>query len=184
MNFETLGFVISFVLMYGVLLWFVISHKGWIKTKVMLVLMMTFMTVVNWQSIDSMLGWATTKKLPPKFEVLWVTIKEPSKKDAHDKGGIFLTLKYIDKDDSFSLFNKTDKDEPRLFVVPYSRKKHEQGLKIIGKLNKGERVFGTNKKPGGKGKKGMGNGLYQYKIEGDQMFYDAPPPKKPEKRRQ
>jgi hypothetical protein len=190
MTIETLGFVISFVVTYTLLGWFIIGSKGKWLIKACFSAAVVLLTLLNWNSIENMMGWSTTAPLPEKFEVLWIHVKEPSKKP-QTEGGIFVMLRYMSEYESgFSLFDKKDSQEPRLFKVKYTKEKHEQAMGIIGKLKKGERVFGSNEKGKGKGKNGKGdkegNGDepgWNYEIEGEQLFYILPPPKLPQKNR-
>ena len=154
MSIETLGFIVSFVFVTAILLWFVIGSRGKWFIKAIAIASLCLLSYLNWNSINGMLGWATNDSLPNKFEVLWVTVKEPNKQ-ARTEGGIFVLLRNINKEESdgISLYNKDDKQEPRLYKVKYTPKKHEQAMAIIEQIKKGKRVFGSGKKKG----KGQGN---------------------------
>jgi len=190
MSVETLGFVVSFVFVAAILLWFVIGSKGKWLVKAICIASLAVLSVLNWTSINSMLGWATSDVLPEKFEVLWVVIKEPSNAQ-EKKGGIFILVRDINAKDKegFSLFDKKDLQEPRLHSSEYSPKKHKQGQAILDQLKKGKRVYGTSKKKGdgkgdGKGKPndkdGKGNPWGSMENESDLLYVlppMVPPPK-------
>lgn len=185
MTVESLGFVISFVFVYGLLAWFIIGSKGKWGIKALATFFMVILTFVNWTSIENMLGWATNDELPEKFEILWVHVKEPNKKK-QESGGIFLMLRYVSEyERGFSLFDKKDTQEPRMFKMDYSEERHRMAMGVIGKIKKGIRVFGSGKEQGNgkgkKGEKGKGERGREYLIEQDPLFYELPPPVLPQK---
>jgi len=189
MDFETLGFVVSFLFALAILLWFVIGSKGKWIIKVACIFSLLFLTFLNWHSINGMLGWSTPTALPEKFEVLWIVVKEPG---AKVDGGIFILIRNINSKEEreSSLFKKKDLQEPRLHRTDYTPEKHAQAQGIIGMLKKGKRVFGTSKKKGegkgngkkGEGKDGKGAGN-PWGTEHDikDMFYILPPMVPPQK---
>jgi hypothetical protein len=182
MSAETLGFAVSFLFIAAILLWFVIGSRGKWIVKAICIASLALLSVLNWQSINSMLGWATEDVLPEKFEILWVVIKEPSKTQLK-KGAIFILVRDINakESDEFSLFDKKDLQEPRLHSTDYTPKKHKQGQAAIDQIKKGKRVYGTSKKKGnGKDngrdsdKSGKGNPWGMVENDSD-LFYTLPP---------
>jgi hypothetical protein len=121
-------------------------------------------TGVFWGTIHSYLGWpADEADVPDKVLVHWVVIKEPNKYTEF-KGAIYFLLESAEEEKG-SLLKflgyKSDRSEPRLYGLPYSRKLHEQIEKQLREaLKRGQPVMGrlSKIKEQGKGKKGSKKG--------------------------
>ena len=180
MNAETLDIFIVFAVMSCILLWFIIgSRGGWLK-KFMVIALTASLCFAMWDSVDRMLGSPTHNKLPDKFQIHWITIKEPDKDNVNDLGSIKVWAQDVKKP-----------RKNKLYQIPYSRKTHEQAMGILKLLKAGKvfmatmngkgEGFGEGKGKGkGKGRKGKGKGDGKGgSISQDQvpMFYELPPPK-------
>jgi hypothetical protein len=97
--------------------------------------------------------------MPNKILVHWVIIKEPNKLKGF-AGQIYILLESAEeiKANKVSKFfgYTSDRIEPRLFKLEYSRELHEQMQKLKSKMKNGQPVMGKLTKMEGdkKGKKG------------------------------
>jgi hypothetical protein len=166
------------------------------QIKVSLVVGFSLFTIAFYQSTISFLGWgAPPRALPEILSIRSVVIKEPNKFTKEDGGIWFLieqpTVNY--NESSLKVFGYNVKDsEPRLFVLPYSRKLHEQlstgeERSVISRTQRGQIVRGTLVKgfsegqgkagkgfPGQKGSKD-GKGQGSESQEQEWKFYDLKP---------
>ena len=186
MSFETIGFIVSFVFMGAILLWFIIGSKGKWTIKSLCMAMLVSLSFLNWHSIEGMLGWATDSDLPDKYQILWIIVKEPGEKNKD--GSIFVLLKDINAENrEFSLFEKKDLKEPRLYNTLYTKERHKQAQGILSKLKKGQKIFASGKKGKGfgkkKGMKGKGKNANPWGNIGhkEDLFYILPPAVPPPK---
>ena len=153
-------------------------------------------TIGVFSGLGSFLGWAADDSgMPEIVTIVAANIKEPNK-SLNQKGAIYLTLDSVKSnyDDKFFKILKyeSDKNEPRIFRLPYSRNLHEQlnkevvpklrkGQKVTGKLSKGKNKGGKEGKPGGKGKEGQAgdksnqNGGGSESLEQEYQFYNLQP---------
>jgi len=166
------------------------------------VISMFFLFCALFSSIwESAMGWAAKDKYVPKVVAIrHVVIKEPNEQLKFD-GSIYLLLESIPTKYDSLIMNvfayKTDRSEPRLFRLPYSRPLHEELQKNVMPSNaKGQIVRGELKSKGkgkgkgqgkngeqGNGKNGMEgkNGKLDGKnngsdsLEKEYMFYVLPP---------
>lgn len=159
-------------------------------------------TVGVFSGLDSFLGWAADDSgMPEVVTIVAANIKEPNK-NLGQKGAIYLTLDSVKSNYDNQFFKmlkyESDKNEPRMFRLPYSRNLHEQLQKVMEKLQKGQKVTGKLTKNGKSGGKGKGKGKGQpgdkesgqkgggsESLEQEYMFYNLTPgeiqPKEPEK---
>ena len=147
----------------GLSFWLLTESKVRWHLKISCIVTFCVFTVIFWSTIHSYLGWpAKEGDMPEKVLVHWVVIKEPNEQTNFD-GAIYFLLESINEEEnSFLEFfsYKSDRPEPRLFGLPYSRELHEKiekemrsklqrGQPIAGKFKKGE---GQNKSKSGQGK--------------------------------
>lgn len=151
----TVGIVVAYILLGACLLWVVLGIKGQYLLKMALTVVTCSLAVFMWFSIEDVRGWPTDDELPAAFEVDWITVREPTPKD---KGGIFITLRSMDKTEQGFTLHNINKKEPRLHRVPYSKQGHKQAQRIRKRLKLGLRVFLRGKKGGGLGGTGKGKG--------------------------
>ena len=175
------------LLVFGALSFWILTEstvKWYIKTACISIFCL--FTVIFWSTIHSFLGWpANEEDMPEKILIHWVIIKEPNKLTEFD-GAIYILLESIEesKGNKISKFfgYSSDRLEPRLYGLKYSRNLHEQLQKIKGKLAKGQPVMGklSKGKDGGKGKNGKGkksdkNGDGSESQEQDWQFHELLP---------
>jgi len=152
---------------------------------------------------ESAMGWAASDKYVPKIvSIRHVVIKEPNEQLKFN-GSIYLLLETLPSKYDSLIMNvfayKTDRSEPRLFRLPYSRELHEElqknvmpsnakGQIVTGKLGKKGKGNGNGDKNGngkegagksGNGKNGKdgksGKGGGSDSLEKEYMFYVLPP---------
>ena len=153
-------------------------------------------TVVFYQAVPSFLGWgAPPRDLPKVLAIRSVVIKEPNIL-AKVEGGIYFlieqpAIQYNELALKVFAYNVKE-SEPRLFILPYSRKLHEKLLEggersVVRRTQRGQVVRGSlvkdfgdkssNKGKGlsGKGKDGDAKGKGSESQEQDWQFYDLQP---------
>jgi hypothetical protein len=204
---DTFGIPLAFVIIAALTLWIVIGSKGWWWLKALVVAGAVLFSITLWHSLSALQGWPTNEELPEKFEIKWLVVEEPNKKTGFE-GAIYVWAKDLSpkeerNDGVLILHSKKKSDEPRLYIMPYSRKMHEQaeGIKkqiASGKPFYGEMLKGKGKGEGkgkgkgegkgkgkGKGPKGEGKGEGQgdgdLSNEQDPIFHELPPAVLPEK---
>lgn len=183
--------------LFSLTFWVLSDSKVKWKIKTVIILGFSFFTIVFYQAVPSFLGWgAPPASLPEVISIRSVVVKEPNTV-AKQAGGIYFlieqpAIKYHEPTLKVFAHNVRD-SEPRLFVLPYSRKLHEQlskngersvikrtqrGQMVRGSLTKG---FGDGKENKiskgfsvkGKGKDGKGSGSESQETEW--VFYDLKP---------
>jgi hypothetical protein len=149
------------LLIFGALaFWILIESKLSIILKLICISLFSLFTVQFYFSIESFLGWAA-KDMPEKMLIHWITIKEPNPFGG-DPGRIYFLIegeKSQYENQALKMFKYyTNKKEPRLYSIPYSRKMHEQlHSEVMKDLQNGQSVYGSLSKSKGKGK-GKGKG--------------------------
>ena len=181
METQIIGIPLTFLVLFAVMLWFIILGKGkwWLKATIVPVVL--YFSLIIWFSLSQISGWASTNEMPSTFILHWSIIKEPSKKDSHDQGAIFIWATEVD--DNYQMTHqpvnpilypftpKKNSAEPRSYRVSYSHDLHEKLAKLQTMIAKGKTVIGKNNGKGfgideegqtngkdGKGKKGKGAG--------------------------
>ena len=172
----------TFILLGGLILWFVIGTKGYWPLKMILITMTVCFSLFLSQTMQDVRGWPTDDALPDKFRVHWIVVKEPDKADRDNKGGIYLWVTDLSGDGS----------QPRSYRSEYSRKKHEDAQEALGMIMNGKAVGGRrgegegggdNKGDGdqkGEGQDG-GDGAGSMSNSPEIIFHELPPPKPPKK---
>lgn len=185
-------FSIYFGLLFlgGIIFWLLVESKVHTLFKILMTSIFCVFTIGFFSGLSSFLGWAANdKNLPEIVTIVAANIKEPNK-NLGQKGAIYLTLDSVKSkyDNQFfkMLKYESDKNEPRMFRLPYSRQLHEQLQKnVIPKLQKGQKVTGKLSKKGG-GKNGKGKGQPEGKesdqkgggsesLEQEYQFYNLTP---------
>ena len=179
----------TFILLGGLILWFVIGTKGYWSLKMILITMTVCFSLFLSQTMEDVRGWPTDDELPNKFRVHWIVVKEPSKADHSEKGGIYLWVTDL----------AGDGKQPRAYRTEYSREKHEDAQKALGMIMEGKAVAGSRGGDGeGEGEgdgdgdgdgddakeQGEGNGTGGGSLSNSPeiIFHELPPSKLPEKR--
>jgi hypothetical protein len=181
MDMQTLGIPVAFTILVASLLWIIIGGKGHWTFKMGFVAAALYFAVALWVSLGSLIGWPSRERLPEKFQVNWIVVKEMppgSKKE----NSIFMWVTELDEDNKpkekeankylINFSAKKDKWEPRAHSTGYSKKLHEESMKALEMIKAGKPVFGTRKGVEGalQGKQGdaMGTpGQGQGEGEGD-----------------
>lgn len=168
---DTLGIPLAFIIIATLTLWVIIGSKGWWWLKGLIVVVVLFFSISLWHSLNSLQGWPTDEKLPQKFEIKWITVKEPNMHTG-EKGEIIVWAMNLTKEYNESLIpklhNKEESGEPRLHRLPYSRNLHEQAMKIQKQIAGGGKFYGEMKENEmqGEGQNGQGNGRNQGQGKG------------------
>ena len=193
----------AFLLITGLLLWFIIGSKGNWAAKVLVIACSLFFCLSVGFSLENLIGWASTQIVPEKFRVHWLIIVEPDKK-LNKPGAIYIWLQDSKKRKiSFieSMYN-INITEPRVHKIPYTKGQHEQANQALEMIMGGKEVGGTRagvgQKPGdgegegdgkegepgpnnGEGQSGEGSGGSFSGFSGI-IFHELPPTKLPEKK--
>ncbi len=111
------------------------SWRWWVKGFAILVT--TGFFGVTYHAVNGMTGWPTTQKLPPRFNIVWTRIVEPSKKN-NDLGGIFIWAEELDA-------NNVPASKPRSYQLPYTdaaarkvahaQEKRDKGAEVMGRFD-------------------------------------------------
>ena len=183
---------VAFILLSAIILWFVIGAKGQWSLKAACIALTLYFSLSLSQSLSSVEGWPSTDKMPKQFQVHWAVVEEPDKITG-EQGAIYLWLTSLSEEEpssSFFLsFYEFNKDSPRAYVIPYSRKNHEKIEGILGQLKQGQGVMGGTADGNGEGDgqgKGEGDGDGHgggggFSNSPELYFGPLPPPKLPEK---
>lgn len=186
----TVTLPILFLILGGLTFWLLVESKlSYIFKSLVIVLFCTF-SISLYSSFPTFLGWgAREQDIPEIIHIHSVIIKEPNP-SLNNKGGIYFLLDSIKTKYDNKFLNmigfKSQKQEPRLFNVPYSRSLHEELEKsVLPRTKNGQIVTGKLKKSsGGKvGGKGKGNGKGNGKsgkggsesLEQEFKFYNLKP---------
>tara|TARA_Y100001973_G_C5061052_1_gene262690 strand:+ start:120 stop:695 length:576 start_codon:yes stop_codon:yes gene_type:complete len=142
----------------GLSFWILTESKVKWYVKTACIATFCLFTVVFWGTIHTFLGWpANQEDMPDKVLIHWVVIKEPNKLKGFD-GQLYLLLESAEeiKANKVSKFFGYDSDrmEPRLFKLDYSRELHEQMEKLKSKIKNGQPVMGKLTKMNGDKKGG------------------------------
>jgi hypothetical protein len=107
---------VGFVLLAGLLLWFVIGSRGpwWVKLSAIVVT--CAFTFAVWGALDSFSGWPTAQSPPAHALLVASSVDEPR--------AIYLWL--VESGDRGPLEYRAHGAEPRSYRLPYSRELHEQ----------------------------------------------------------
>ena len=193
---------IVFFALFVLTLWFVIGSKGHWALKAAVIATTLHLCVSVGISLDSFAGWPSSDRLPDKFLIHWMVVKEPSKK-TKEPGAIYVWLTSMTdpKSDTpskwrrfFIMLSPDSKRKPRAHVVPYSKGKHEEADGIVQLLKDGRAVVGERGKGEGEGDgdgesvRGNGdnnedgaNGGGSFSISDGITFHELPPTRLPKK---
>jgi hypothetical protein len=106
--------------------------RWWIKGAAIIVTTVFF--GVTFQTLNGLMGWPTTQKLPTRFSLVWSLVVEPDKKTSNP-GCIYVWAEELDD-------NNVPSNTPRSYQLPYSdalarkvagaQEKRERGLEVMG----------------------------------------------------
>jgi len=151
---------ITLILLFAFGFWILKESTVPLFFKVLVISLFFIFCVLFSPVWESTMGWAAKDKYVPKIvSIRHVVIKEPNEQLRFD-GSIYLLLESAPTKYDSLVMNifayKTDRSEPRLFRLPYSRELHEELQKNVMPSNaKGQIVTGKLQAKGG-GKNGQG----------------------------
>lgn len=187
-----LSATVFFCLLAILLLWVIIGGKGHWLVKLSLIIPTVAFSLVIGYSLPTMLGWPSKDELPKKYELLAARVENPNLKTGYPGRILIWAVDMEPSADKYkwSLYSP-DRESPRVYEIPYSKKMHKRVQAAQKMLKKGRRVMGTNGKKGkSKGKTGHAarhdkKGNIGGGEEGDDSvgpkFYIMPPVKLPQK---
>ena len=125
----------------GLVLWFIIGAKGHWALKAFIILLTLHVCLSVGMSIPKFAGWPSDDRLPDKFLVHWITIKEPDKKTKED-GYIYIWATVLSNQEKevegwkqyLLSFGVQDFTEHRAYRTPYTREGHQRGEDAIKKI--------------------------------------------------
>lgn len=135
-----IGLAVGFILLMTMLLWIVISTKGSVFLKAVLIPVTLWYGTVLFFSAQNFMGWPAQKAVPEDSYVLAFRIREPDPSDS-SAGAIFLwastpSASGLSEDAASGLsinpkevFEYRSKGEPRAYRLPYDRELHKMLLK-------------------------------------------------------
>ena len=132
------GIIALYVLLIGMLGWFVIGAKGkWWAKGTMIALSLWF-GLTLFYTVHNFMGWPTLEQInKERSQILHFQIREPSKK-YDDEGAIYLWVRILHSNEEpkaktfqelmnpMTWFLYTDKRAPRAYKLPYTKEVHEQ----------------------------------------------------------
>ena len=132
------GLISLYVLLIGMLGWFVIGAKGkWWAKGTMIALSLWF-GLTLFYTVHNFMGWPTLEQInKERSQILYFQIREPSKK-YDDVGAIYLWVRILRSNEEpeaktfqelmnpMTWFMYTDKRAPRAYKLPYTKETHKQ----------------------------------------------------------
>ena len=158
------GIIALYVLLIGMLGWFVIGATGkWWAKGTMIALSLWF-GLTLFYTMHNFMGWPTLEQINnERSQILYFQIREPSKK-YDDEGAIYLWVRILHSNEEpeaktfqelmnpMTWFLYTDKRAPRAYKLPYTKEVHEQLEELTKqKQNKGSEGYiekGDNEEQG------------------------------------
>jgi hypothetical protein len=134
------GLATSFILLATMLLWILISAKGSVYLKALLIPVAIWYGGVLFFSAQNLMGWPVSRSVPAESYILAYSIKEPQPANGYP-GAIFLwagtpQTAMVEEEgeepgnpvtalNPKTLFDYQDKSDPRSYRLPYDRELHE-----------------------------------------------------------
>ena len=158
---------VSFVLLAGLLLWFVIGSRGrwWVKLPAIVVT--CAFTFAVWHALGSFSGWPSNEKPPARAVLLSSAVDEPR--------AIYVWL--LAPTEPGVLDYRPNRGEPRAFRLPYSRELHQQIDRAAALAKQGRPV--ELRRTGAKDSTGNGNSGHRARYA--VRAYRLPPQSLPRK---
>jgi hypothetical protein len=132
------GIVSLYVLLIGMLGWFVIGAKGKWWAKGVMIAMSLWFGLTLFHTIHNFMGWPTLEEInKERSQIIYFQIREPSKK-FDDKGAIYIWVRILHSDEEpkaktfqellnpMTWFMYTDKRAPRAYKLVYTKEVHKQ----------------------------------------------------------
>ena len=161
----TLSFALLLLLLCCALLWS--SWPRWLKG--LLIVGVTAMYFVGFESVKFIWGIPSTEPLPEKFLFIAAVVEEPTTKAA---GAIYLWVS--------ALREGKPAIEPRAYKLPYTKGSHSQVSEGLRRSRDGSAQMGTIEKKNTEGTGGFA-GLKPGDDERELKIRDLPTPQLPEK---
>ena len=132
-----IGLVAAYVVLAVLLLSLNLTSlwRWWIKGAAILVTTLFF--GVTFQTLNGLMGWPTTQKLPARFTLVWSLVVEPDKKTSNP-GCIYVWAAELDD-------NNVPANTPRSYQLPYSdalarkiagaQEKRDRGVEVMGRVD-------------------------------------------------
>jgi len=176
---------LGFLMLAGVLCWYLAHTKGRWPIKVLLTFFLAFHSYSVYQALDSYAGWPAKEQMPQKALLFHAIVREPNP-SRHDPGAIFLWVVPLGRDDPDPFSYRPISGVPRAYEIPYSRPMHEQtaqASKIIQQGNGRPVLIERGGSPAGEGDGGGGgnNTTYGDDSGGGFRIRELPPPSLPDK---
>ena len=192
---------VVFFTLFLLILWFVIGARGHWVLKAFVIGVTLHLCVSIGLSLSAFAGWPSEESLPQKFMVHWIVVEEPDKK-TKEKGAIYVWVTSLGENSGFIsekwrrffvALPPTNFGQPRSYVVPYSKQKHEESEGVLTQIRSGKTVIGEKGAKGkGSGKEGEGslgegdgsengNEGGSFSKSEDVTFHELPPPHLPKK---
>ena len=191
-----------FFSLFILILWFIIGSRGHWALKAVVIAMTLHFCISIGLSLEGFAGWPSADGLPDKFIVHWIVVEEPDKK-TKAPGSIYVWATDLghEKETSessgwkgfFLSLSPSGEGQPRAYVVPYSKEKHEDADGVLTQIRGGKIVLGERGENGGEpgegeGGDGDGNGSPEGSEGGGSFsrsdgitFHELPPTKLPKK---
>ena len=135
MNWSIAGLVMIYAALAILLLSLNIASlwRWWIKAAA--IIAVTIFFGMSYRTIDGLMGWPTTTRLPPRFSLLSTHVAEPDQRTA-DPGHIYLWATELDE-------NNVPSSVPRSYQLAYSKVLARKIDAAQDKLNHGGEVMGV-----------------------------------------
>ena len=163
------GIIALYVLLIGMLGWFVIGAKGKWWAKGTMIAMSLWFGLTLFYTVHNFMGWPTLEQVNnERSQILYFQIREPSKK-YDDVGAIYLWVRILRSNEEpeaksfqelmnpMTWFLYTDKRAPRAYKLPYTKEVHKQLEELTknknekgseGFIEKGDKQEGTSEEQG------------------------------------
>ena len=128
---------VAFLLLAGLLLWFVIGSAGRWYLKLPLIVVTPLFMFLVWSALDSFTGWPTRSELPPRSYFIAATVSEP---EPGGEGGAIRVWVIPPSGRGGPFAYDPDRSRPRAFELPYSRALHRQVQAANAMRARGEEV--------------------------------------------
>ena len=174
---------IGFLLLAGVLCWYIAYAKGKWPLKLLLTGFLALFSLEVWKALDSYSGWPAKEELPQRALLLDARVREPNPAK-HDAGAIFLWVVPLGQDDPDPFSYRPISGEPRAYRLPYSRPMHEQTDGAMKAMRQNGRpiLIERGGTPGeGEGEGGGNRTTYGDDEGGGFRIRELPPPSLPDK---
>ena len=158
-----LALSIAYVIPLALIVWLWVGNRLNRVGRIGLLLALPLIYWFHWYSILQSLGWPTEALLPDRFELIGADVIEPNQQKNID-GSIYLWVR------------QKDTQQPRAYVLPYSRELHKLLFQSKKKMKQGSAQIGSTRGRESSGK-GVSLGNNQRLI-----FQDVPRSRLPRKK--